>query len=80
MLLGIFGFVLIDEKNGEFIIGRDHMGICPLYWGHDSTGAIWVSSEMKGLSDICIEFEDFPPGHLYSSKHQKLIKWYNPKW
>lgn len=77
---GIFGFVLNDERNDRFIAARDHMGIIPLYCGRDADGAMWFASEMKALHDICITFEDFPPGHYYDSRTQSFIKWYTPKW
>ena len=79
-LNGIFAFVLLDEKTGEIIVARDHMGIIPLYMGRDEHGSLWVSSELKGLNDICVTFEDFLPGHFYSSKTKIMTKWYNPKW
>jgi asparagine synthase (glutamine-hydrolysing) len=32
-LNGIFAFALYDKKNDCFLIGRDHVGIIPLYQG-----------------------------------------------
>ena len=34
-LNGMFAFVLYDEKQDRYLIGRDHMGIIPLYTGRD---------------------------------------------
>ena len=81
-LNGIFAFVLTDERTDRVIAARDHMGIIPLYMGRDADGALWFSSEMKALADICVSFEDFPPGHYYDSREQsgKLIQWYKPLW
>lgn len=79
-LNGIFAFVLVDETTGHYFIARDHCGIIPLYWGRDEQGALWVASEMKALHDVCISFEDFPPGHIYSSKTGETSKWYTPTW
>ncbi len=31
-------------------------------------GSVWFASEMKALKDDCERFEEFPPGHIYSSK------------
>src|SRR3989338_3980682 len=78
MFSGIFSFVLYDKKRGDFFIARDHMGICPLYWGWDEQGTLHVASEMKALDKYCPKIEEFPPGSYY---HQgKLVKWYEPEW
>uniref|UniRef100_Q84L98 Asparagine synthetase [glutamine-hydrolyzing] n=1 Tax=Lotus japonicus TaxID=34305 RepID=Q84L98_LOTJA len=82
-LNGIFGFVLIDEAKDTFIVARDHEGIIPLYYGWDETGALWVASELKALHDVCVRFEEFPPGHVLHGKvgsAGKLEKWYQPVW
>lgn len=80
MLDGMFSFVLLDTRDKSFIAARDAIGITPLYmgWGHD--GSIWFASEMKSLSDDCERFISFLPGHIYSSKHGGLKRWYNPPW
>lgn len=46
-LNGIFAFVLWDRTKGHALIARDPIGVCPLYWGHDLDGLLWVASEMK---------------------------------
>ena len=79
-LNGIFGFVLYDEKNDEYLIARDYMGIIPLYMGWDKYGTFYISSELKALEGICNKIEIFPPGHLMSSKDNKLVKWYDRDW
>jgi asparagine synthase (glutamine-hydrolysing) len=79
-LNGIFAFVLLDEVNDTFLIARDHIGICPLYWGYDSDGALWVCSELKGIHDMCTWFAEFPPGCYYSSTDNDVVRWYNPIW
>lgn len=79
-LNGMFAFVLLNETTGTYIVARDHCGIIPLYWGRDVDGALWVASELKALHDICVTFEDFPPGHFYDSSTGKTVKYYNPKW
>lgn len=77
---GIFGFVLVDEQRDRYIVARDHIGIIPLYWGRDEDGGLWISSELKALSDICVQFEDFPPGYFYDSQSDTKYKWYQPPW
>ena len=79
-LNGIFGFVLYDEQNDEYLIARDHMGIIPLYMGWDKHGTFYISSELKALEGICNKIEIFPPGHFMSSTDNQLIKWYDRDW
>ena len=79
-LNGIFAFALWDEKARRFIIARDHMGICPLYWGHDADGRVWVASEMKALVRVCDDVAAFPPGHVYDSARGELVRWYKRAW
>ena len=79
-LNGIFGFVLYDEVNDEYLIARDHMGIIPLYMGWDKHGTFYISSELKALEGVCNKIEIFPPGHFMSSKDNKLVKWYDRDW
>tara|TARA_B100000780_G_scaffold223413_1_gene162519 strand:+ start:2154 stop:3818 length:1665 start_codon:yes stop_codon:yes gene_type:complete len=79
-LNGIFGFVLYDEKNDEYLIARDHMGIIPLYMGWDKYGTFYISSELKALEGVCNKIKIFPPGHFMSSKDNCLVKWYERDW
>lgn len=79
-LNGMFAFVLWDAGRGRAIIARDHIGICPLYWGHDTEGRIWVASEMKALSRLCDDVAQFPPGHWFDTETQALRKYYDRPW
>lgn len=79
-LNGIFGFVLYDENNDEYLVARDHMGIIPLYMGWDKHGTFYISSELKALEGICNKIEVFPPGHYLSSKEGDLKQWYSRDW
>jgi asparagine synthase (glutamine-hydrolysing) len=79
-LNGIFAFVLYDNETESYLIARDHIGICPLYTGHDEHGNFFVASEMKALSEHCKTIEEFPPGHYWYSKDGKAIKYYDPEW
>ncbi len=66
-LNGIFAFVLYDAEKDAWLIARDHMGIIPLYIGHDKDGTVYAASELKALEGQCDEYEPFPPGHYISS-------------
>ncbi|MGE6648085.1 asparagine synthase B [Shewanella colwelliana] len=61
-LNGIFAFVLYDKTKDTYLVGRDHMGIIPLYTGHDTEGNFYVASEMKALMPVCKTVEEFKPG------------------
>ena len=79
-LNGMFAFVLWDAERERAIIARDHIGICPLYWGHDVEGRLWVASEMKALSRLCDDVAQFPPGHWFDTRTQALHKYYDRPW
>ena len=79
-LNGIFGFVIYDKLENEFLIARDHIGIIPLYMGWDNDDTLYIASELKALEGKCNKIEIFPPGHFLSSKDLKLTKWYERDW
>jgi len=80
-LNGIFAFALYDSEKDCYLIGRDHMGIIPLYMGWDQWGSFYVASELKALNGICTKIQEFLPGHyLYSKEGTALKKWYNREW
>ncbi|MFN0215635.1 MAG: asparagine synthase B [Saprospiraceae bacterium] len=80
-LNGIFAFALYDVDANVFLIGRDHMGIIPLYMGWDQHGNFYVASELKALEGICKQIKEFPPGHfLYSPDGMDPQKWYAREW
>ncbi|MEO6227914.1 MAG: asparagine synthase B [Thermomonas sp.] len=79
-LNGIFAFALWDAAAQRVLIARDHMGICPLYWGHDAEGRIWVASEMKAIARMCHDVAAFPPGHVFDSATGELTHWYKRAW
>ncbi|WP_240096924.1 asparagine synthase B [Thermomonas flagellata] len=80
-LNGIFAFLLWDAAAQRLLIARDHMGICPLYWGHDDAGRLWVASELKAIADVCADAALFPPGHVYdSAAGEAPQRWYRRAW
>lgn len=79
-LNGIFAFALYDIEKNVFLIGRDHIGIIPLYQGWDKDGAYYVASELKALEGECNKIEEFLPGHYYYSPNDKPTKWYIRDW
>ncbi|MGR6861052.1 asparagine synthase B [Aliivibrio salmonicida] len=79
-LNGIFAFILYDEEKDEYLIGRDHIGIIPMYHGYDEHGNYYVASEMKALVPVCKSISEFPPGHFYSSKDTEPTRYYARDW
>ncbi len=77
---GIFAFALYDEDEDAYLIGRDHIGIIPVYQGWDKYGNYYVASELKALERYCTKIEEFPPGHYLYSKDGVVKKWYNREW
>lgn len=71
-ICGMFGFVLLDQRTQEFVVARDPVGIVPLYYGYAKDGSFWVASEMKALVEDCVIYDNFPPGHVYSSRTQRF--------
>ncbi len=46
-LNGIFAFALWDGAAQRYLIARDPIGVCPLYWGHDAQ----VGLHLRGFGD-----------------------------
>lgn len=79
-LNGIFAFVLYDADADRYIIARDHIGIVPLYTGHDDEGRLHVASEMKALTPVCRNVSEFPPGHVLDSADGTPRPYYTRPW
>ena len=77
---GIFAFALWDRTAQRYLIARDPIGVCPLYWGHDGHGRVCVASEMKAIVGICADVAQFPPGHYYDSVSGELVRYYTRPW
>lgn len=79
-LNGIFAFALYDEEKDQYLIGRDHIGIIPLYQGYDEHGNYYVASEMKALVPVCKTISEFPPGSYYGSNDAEPVRYYLRDW
>eukprot|EP00301_Raphidiophrys_heterophryoidea_P009084 c13406_g1_i1.p1 GENE.c13406_g1_i1~~c13406_g1_i1.p1 ORF type:complete len:611 (+),score=164.38 c13406_g1_i1:47-1834(+) len=86
---GYFAFVVSDLARAQVIVGRDPIGIMPLFWGHKKMdNTIWFASEIKALINNCDEFSIFPPGHVCCFKvgadkdtvRNSIKRYYNPIW
>lgn len=68
---GEFAFTLFEFDNlqnlKQVIIGRDQIGIRPLYWSKPNNSnleGIIISSEIKGMIDFNNPIEEFEPGTI----------------
>jgi asparagine synthase (glutamine-hydrolysing) len=61
-----FALVIYDSMTDSLVAARDPIGIRPLFYGYDRTGAIVFASEAKNLVGLCGEIRPFPPGHYYA--------------
>lgn len=61
-LEGMYGFVIFDQRNGDFFAARDPMGIKPLYFAQ--FGSQWAfSSQIYPLTKTaCKTIREVPPG------------------
>ncbi|MEA3470344.1 MAG: asparagine synthase-related protein [Thermodesulfobacteriota bacterium] len=64
MIDGDFACAVSD--NGRLVLARDHAGIKPLYYGHDTKGNLCFASEAKALVGVSYNVREFPPGYIYS--------------
>ena len=65
MLDAEFALILYDGDTKSYIAARDPIGIRPLYYGYDPSGAIVFASEPKNLMGLCGKIMPFPTGHYY---------------
>ena len=83
-LSGIFAFALYDSSRDCYMIGRDEIGVIPLYQGWDKAGRYYVASELKSLEGVCQTIEEFPNGcYLYSGgkgSTPEPVRWYKRDW
>lgn len=79
-LNGIFAFVLYDEEKDKYLVGRDHIGIIPMYQGFDEHGNYYIASEMKALVPVCKTISEFPPGCYYGSDDKEPQRYYQRDW
>ena len=81
---GMFAFVLLDESvtPSRIIAARDPVGITTLYqgWSSKRPGATYFASELKALTEECDKIISFPPGHVYDSKDNSTVRYYQPSW
>ena len=64
---GMFAFCVVGPR-GEAVLGRDPLGIKPLYWAH-LDGRVLVASELAAFPEEHRDrVEEFPPGHTWTAE------------
>lgn len=48
-LIGMFAFIIWDEKENKAFVARDRFGVKPLYYHQKNDGTLLISSEIKAL-------------------------------
>ena len=61
MLDAEFACVIYDSARGRFVAARDPIGIRPLFYGYDETGAVMFASEAINLVGLTDKIMPFPP-------------------
>ena len=62
---GMWAFCVADE-DGHVWLGRDPLGVKPLYWAHHDERVL-VGSELNAFPrDVRPHVEEFPPGHFWT--------------
>jgi asparagine synthase (glutamine-hydrolysing) len=72
---GMFAFILFDLRRGRALIGRDPIGIKPL-WYRQEGDTIYVASEVKALIGRGDEgIRELPPGCMWTSNEGVTRYW-----
>lgn len=63
---GKFGVCIYDSIQDRYFVGRDHLGIIPVYIGRGLKGEFFVCSELKGFHDYAhSSIEILLPGNYF---------------
>jgi len=73
-LQGMFAFALLDDAG--MLLGRDPLGIKPLYYGLKDDRVLYFASEIKALQGIADTIHEFPPGHWFSPQ-DGFVRYYD---
>lgn len=78
----MFSWVLHDKVANRTIAARDPIGITSFYqgWSSENPNTFYFASELKCLHPVCDKIIQFPPGHIFDSKVNSTIRYYNPSW
>ena len=73
---GEFAFILYEfdrlKNLKKVIVGRDEIGVRPLYYTPDTTDTLLFTSEIKGGLSQPHKITEFPPGHIFTYNLDEL--------
>jgi asparagine synthase (glutamine-hydrolysing) len=73
---GEFAFILYEfdrlKNLKKVIVGRDEIGVRPLYYTPSSTDTLFFSSEIKGGLSQTDKITEFPPGNIFTYTFDEL--------
>jgi len=77
---GVFAFIIHDADKDQTFVGRDPIGVRPIFVGQDVHGNYGFASEAKALINVCKNdtIKPFLPGHFWSSETEEMTHWYKP--
>ena len=70
-------FALVFITPEGLFLGRDAMGVRPLYYGYTTDGLFCFASEVKALLKTTHDIHEFPPGFMYSTQNgwEQYFEW-----
>ena len=80
LLDGVFAFVLYDKISDKLYAARDPYGVRPLFMGNNEEKELFISSELKSISDKCKVVDQFNHGTYLEYKQNDIFmikKYYN---
>jgi asparagine synthase (glutamine-hydrolysing) len=77
---GVFAFILHDADTGITYIGRDPIGVRPIFYGVDENGNMMVASEAKVINGLVKPdtIRPFPAGSHWNSQSREFVQFWNP--
>jgi asparagine synthase (glutamine-hydrolysing) len=77
---GVFAFIVHDADKNITFIGRDPIGVRPMFYGLDASDNMCTASEAKALIGLARPdtIRPFPPGSHWNSKSQEFTRWWDP--
>ena len=73
---GEFAFILYEfdhlKNLKKVIVGRDEVGVRPLYYSPNPTDTLLFTSEIKGGLSFDGDLKEFPPGHIFTYSLDEL--------
>jgi asparagine synthase (glutamine-hydrolysing) len=77
---GVFAFVLYDKVNNLIYAVRDPYGVRPLFLGNDNQNNMYISSELKAISKICENVQQFLCGNYLEIHSNIYTQYINKLW